>query len=77
MPCSDDPHVFAHGIVAILDDEGDQPSLHKADDAILLWIITALVFDVGETQQLVEQSQVNVTSPQDFLSFCVSPIVCA
>jgi len=48
MPCGYDPQIVSESILAILHDESDQASLHKTDNPVLLWIITALVFDVGE-----------------------------
>ena len=73
MPGGDDPDIFAYAVTALLDNARDQPSLHKADNAVLFWVITPLVFDVGEREQLTQQSHVNLAPPQDFLAFGFIP----
>src|SRR5919204_190698 len=66
MPCGHDPQIFCNSILAVLNDEREQASLPKTDDPILFGIITPLVFNVRQTQHLVEDGKVNLAPPQDF-----------
>jgi len=46
--------------VALLHDESDQAALRKPNEAILFGIITALIFDVWEAQEMVEVSKIDL-----------------
>ena len=73
MPCSHDPQIFSDRILAVLNDERDQASLPKTDAPLLFGIITALVFNVRQTQHLVQDGKVNLPSLQHLLPFRFIP----
>src|SRR5439155_26275642 len=73
MPCGHHPQIFSGSIVAVLNDEREQASLPKTDDPILFGIITPLVFNIRQTQHLVQDGKVNLPSLQHLLAFRFIP----
>jgi hypothetical protein len=70
MPGRDHPEDFSKGVFTILHDERDQPPTDKAYEAVLFWVVVALVFHIGQGEQLVELGEVNVAPLEDLLLFC-------
>ena len=76
MPGRDHPEDFSQGIFAILHDERHQPPTDKANEAVLFRIVVALVFHIGQGEQVVELGKVNMAPLEDLLPFYVSSPIC-
>jgi len=73
MPCRDDPDELAQGILSILNNEGKQMAFYKANQAILLRVVFALIFHVRQTEQFHELRKVNLAPLQNLLPFSFIP----
>ena len=69
MPGRDHPEDFSQGIFAILHNERHQPPTNKANEAVLFRIVVALIFHIGQGEQVVELGKVNMASLEDLLPF--------
>jgi hypothetical protein len=73
MPGRDHPEDFSKSILAILHDDRDESPTDKANEAVLFWIVVALVFHIRQGEQLVELGKINVAPLEDLLPFCFIP----
>jgi len=73
MPCRDDPYAVPQGILSRFDNERDQLSTDKANQAVVCRVVAPLIFDIRETEQLVQVRKINLAPLQDLLSLGFIP----
>lgn len=74
MPGHGHPEDFSKSILARFHDEREQSPTDKAKEAVLFWVVVALVFHIGQCEQLVELGKVNVAPLEDLFPFRFIPL---
>jgi hypothetical protein len=69
MPGRDDPEHLPKVIGTILHNECDEPSTNKADKTVLFGVIVALIFDIGQREELINLGKVNMAPLENLLPF--------
>jgi hypothetical protein len=73
MPGHDYPEDFSKSILAIFHDEREPSPTDRAKEAVLFWVVVALVSHIGQYEQLVELGKVNVAPLEDLFPFRFIP----
>jgi hypothetical protein len=73
MPGCDDPEHFPKGIFTILHNERDEPPTDKANETVLFWVVVALIFYIGQREDLIKAGKVNIAPLEDLLPFGFIP----
>ena len=69
MPGCDNPEHLPKGIYTIFHNKSDKSSTDKANEAVLFRVVVALVFDIGQREELINLGKVNMAPLENLLPF--------